>query len=247
MAVRPAINWQWGSLVFGVEGDVAATDWDGSDGKFWIPKDKATFNSDILATVRGRAGYADDNLLFYVTAGLAYLDADLTLKEDGQTSGTKDLATLGGAAGVGMEWGITEALSAKAEGLLLFFDEKERLRNFGNQSGDPGDESDFVALDDAFVFRLGLNYRFLPFGTTPYGSGEHTAARGLAAAEDDASGGGGRRRMARRDGGGAEEDNPLSAFSLSGVINRAMLVWDDGSQMAVNSVDNAQDSSNHRA
>ena len=168
---QAGINWQWGSLVFGVEGDVAATDWDGSDGKFWIPKDKATFNGDILATLRGRAGYADDNLLFYVTAGLAYLDADLTLKEDGQTSGTKDLATLGGAAGVGMEWGITEVLSAKAEGLFLFFNEEQSLRNFGNQSGDPGDAADFVNLDDAFVFRLGLNYRFLPFGTSAYDHG----------------------------------------------------------------------------
>ena len=104
---QAGFNWQWGSLVFGVEGDVAATDWGGSDSKFWIPQDKARFHSDLLATVRGRAGYADDNLLFYVTAGLAYLDADLTLKEDGQTSGSKDLSTIGGAAGLGMEWGIT--------------------------------------------------------------------------------------------------------------------------------------------
>ena len=242
---QAGFNWQWGSLVFGVEGDVAATDWDGSDSKFWIPKDKATFNNDILATLRGRAGYADDNLLFYITAGLAYLDADLTLKEDGQRSGTKDLATLGGAAGVGMEWGITEALSAKAEGLFLFFNEQESLRDFGNQSGDPGDEADFVSLDDAFVFRLGLNYRFLPFATSPYGGG-YTAARGLAAAEDEEPDGGSEEN-GKDEGGGngsAEEDNPLSAWSLSGVVNRAMLVWDDGSQVAVNSVDNAQDSSN---
>ena len=112
--------------------------------------------------------------------------------------------------------GSREALSAKAEGLFLFFNEQESLRNFGNQSGDPGDEADFVSLDDAFVFRLGLNYRFLPFGTSPYDSG-YTAARGLAAAEDEEPGGGSEENGKDEGGGngGAEEDNPLSAWSLS--------------------------------
>jgi hypothetical protein len=35
---QAGFNWQWGPLVLGVEGDVAAVDWDGSDSKFWIPQ-----------------------------------------------------------------------------------------------------------------------------------------------------------------------------------------------------------------
>ena len=249
---QAGFNWQWGSLVFGVEGDVAATDWGGSDSKFWIPQDKARFHSDLLATVRGRAGYADDNLLFYVTAGLAYLDADLTLKEDGETTGSKDLSTIGGAAGLGMEWGITQALSAKAEGLFLFFNEQQSLRNFGNQSGDPGDAADFAYLDDAFVFRLGLNYRFLPFGSSAYDHGNYTAARGLAAGSSSGDHGGGSDEEGdnqgdnegdNKGGDNSKEDSGGSGWSFGGIINRALLVWDDGSQVAVNSIDNPQDSS----
>ena len=54
---QAGFNWQWGSLVFGVEGDVAATDWDGSDSKFWIPKDKATVSTATSSRpcVAGRA------------------------------------------------------------------------------------------------------------------------------------------------------------------------------------------------
>ena len=104
--------------------------------------------------------------------------------------------------------------------------------------------SDFVALDDAFVFRLGLNYRFLPFATSPYGGG-YTAARGLAAAEDEESDGGaeenGKDEWRQWRGGGGQSLERVVALGRYQPRNAGV---DDGSQMAVNSVDNAEDFSN---
>ena len=156
------VNWQFGSYVLGIEGDVAAVDWDHSPSKFWIPEDTMTLDTDLLATMRARAGYADDNLLFYVTGGAAWLTADLSLDEKSEDAkfGPKDMSVFGGVAGLGMEWGITDALSVKTEGLVMFFNEFDSLEKFG-ENGEPGD---FVSLDDAFVFRLGVNWRLVPFG-----------------------------------------------------------------------------------
>ncbi len=158
---QAGVNWQVGSYVVGVEGDVAAVDWDHSASKFWIPEDKMAFDTDLLATIRGRVGYADDNLLFYVTGGVAFLDAELSLdeKSEGAHFGPKDMSTWGGVAGLGMEWGITQSLSAKTEGLFMSFHDFDSLENFGD-NGDPGD---FVSLDDAFIVRFGLNWRLMPF------------------------------------------------------------------------------------
>ena len=97
------------------------------------------FNSDYLATARARVGYADDNLLFYATAGLAFVDAELDNTANARLSSTRrgrprqlidtrprkgeGCQPSGGAAGLGMEWGITQNLSAKVDGLFLFFDD----------------------------------------------------------------------------------------------------------------------------
>ena len=90
-----------------------------------------------------------------------WLTADLSLDEKSEDAkfGPKDMSVFGGVAGLGMEWGITDALSVKTEGLVMFFNEFDSLEKFG-ENGEPGD---FVSLDDAFVFRLGVNWRLLPF------------------------------------------------------------------------------------
>jgi hypothetical protein len=198
--------------------------------------------------MRGRAGYADDNLLFYVTAGLAYLDADLSLREDGQTSGSKDLSTIGGAAGLGMEWGITEALSAKAEGLFLFFNEQESLRNFGNQSGDPGTRpissistmpscsasastivsfhSSRAAIATTLTRQRGVSRRARRATTAEARTRTTIATRATTRRATIP-----KRTMAAADG--------RSAASSTAPCS----VWDDGSQVAVDSIDNPQDNS----
>ena len=100
-------NWQTGPWVFGVEGDFQAT---GASDTFAPWK----FSNPWFGTVRGRAGYAFNNVLFYGTAGLAFGE----LK--GETFGLSETHTNAGwTAGVGAEFGLAPNWSAKIEYLYV--------------------------------------------------------------------------------------------------------------------------------
>lgn len=76
-----------------------------------------TVSSDWVATLRGRAGYAFDNLLVYGTAGLAFGNQRLSASEyDHAPQGTGDGSSSASASGVKAGWaaggGIDYALSA---------------------------------------------------------------------------------------------------------------------------------------
>jgi len=88
-------NWQGGSWVFGLEGDLQAT---GADDTFAPWK----FSNPWFGTVRGRAGYAFNNILFYGTAGLAF--GELRGLTFGSFSDSHTNA--GWTAGVGAEFGL---------------------------------------------------------------------------------------------------------------------------------------------
>jgi outer membrane immunogenic protein len=149
------VNWQRHSMVLGVEGDVSAVDWAGKKAEFANPGQSMSFDSDVLATLRGRVGWAQDDLLFYVTGGLAFATAELDNTHN-QGGKTKNLDTFGGAAGLGMEWGVTRNFSVKTEGLFLALDKNTSIEDIGSE-GDPGD---FFLLDDGFVARIGANWQF---------------------------------------------------------------------------------------
>src|SRR5437016_11187368 len=96
-------NWQGGSWVFGLEGDLQAT---GADDTFAPWK----FSNPWFGTVRGRVGYTVSNVLFYGTAGLAFGGLR------GETFGRSETHTSAGwTAGVGAEVGFAPHWSAKIE------------------------------------------------------------------------------------------------------------------------------------
>src|SRR6478736_6191605 len=98
---------QTGPWVFGVEGDLQAT---GASDTFAPWK----FSNPWFGTVRGRAGYAFNNILFYGTAGLAFGELR------GETFGLSEShATVGWTAGVGAEFGFAPNWSAKIEYLYV--------------------------------------------------------------------------------------------------------------------------------
>ena len=83
------------------------------------------------------------------------MDAELdNTSNDGGRS--RNLDTVGGVAGLGMEWGVTSNFSLKVEGDFLFFDDDTRIANLGTE----GDAGDFFRVDDGFVARMGANWRF---------------------------------------------------------------------------------------
>jgi outer membrane immunogenic protein len=105
--VQAGYNWQTGQLVFGVEGDIQAT---GADDTFAPWK----FSNPWFGTLRGRAGYAFSNILFYGTAGLAFGELR------GETFGLSESHTNAGwTAGVGAEFGFAQNWSAKIEYLYV--------------------------------------------------------------------------------------------------------------------------------
>jgi outer membrane immunogenic protein len=100
-------NWQTGPWVFGVEGDLQAT---GASDTFAPWK----FSNPWFGTVRGRAGYAFSNILFYGTAGLAFGELQ------GQTFGlTESHTNAGWTVGLGAEFGFARNWSAKVEYLYV--------------------------------------------------------------------------------------------------------------------------------
>ncbi|MBH5371263.1 outer membrane protein [Bradyrhizobium glycinis] len=69
-------NWQTGNVVFGIEADGAWADVSDS-----VTAGVLTTSSkiDAMGTVRGRIGYAVNNVLFYGTGGYAWVDNKITL------------------------------------------------------------------------------------------------------------------------------------------------------------------------
>jgi opacity protein-like surface antigen len=136
-------------------------------------------DADWLATVRPRIGYTLGNWLFYATGGLALTK----LKEDFlYTDGAAGIGTgfwqgaridnlkVGSAVGAGIEVGVTNSLSLKAEYLHVNFgnsDAPQTLNNIAMFA--PGRTQNFTEAGDfsADIFRLALNYRFGGYDPAP--------------------------------------------------------------------------------
>jgi outer membrane immunogenic protein len=134
--VQAGYNWQNGPWVFGVEGDIQAS---GAEQTFAPWK----FSNPWFGTLRGRAGYALNNVLFYGTGGLAF--GELRANTFGLTESNTNA---GWTLGVGAEMGFAPNWSAKVE--YLYVD----LNN-----------SNFVVTGASNGYRFGLiragvNYHF---------------------------------------------------------------------------------------
>ena len=136
--VQAGYNWQNGQWVFGLEGDIQAT---GAEETFAPWK----FSNPWFGTVRGRAGYALNNVLLFGTGGIAFGELRAT------TFGVSESHTNAGwtlGAGAEIQMGFAPNWSAKVE--YLYVD----LAN-----------SNFVitGASNGYRFgliRAGLNYRF---------------------------------------------------------------------------------------
>ena len=87
-------NWQSGQFVFGGEADIQIS---GADDTFAPYK----FSNPWFGTVRGRAGYAINNILFYGTFGLAYgdLKAEIAGLDESKTFSSAGRAALAWKSG----------------------------------------------------------------------------------------------------------------------------------------------------
>jgi outer membrane immunogenic protein len=138
--IQGGYNWQTGQTgpwVFGVEGDIHAT---GAEDTFAPWK----FSNPWFGTLRGRAGYAFNNVLFYGTGGLAF--GELRAETFGLS---ESHTTAGWTAGVGAEFGLAPTnWSAKIEYLYV---------DLANEN------FTITGLSNGYRFgllRAGVNYRF---------------------------------------------------------------------------------------
>ncbi|MBW8854370.1 MAG: porin family protein, partial [Bradyrhizobium sp.] len=96
-----------------------------------------------FATMRGRAGYAMNNVLFYVTGGLAYGGGRVDFAGVSESQNH-----FGWTFGGGVEVGLTPTWSAKAEYLYVRLEDRSYV---------------LTGINNGFssnLFRLGVNYRF---------------------------------------------------------------------------------------
>ena len=106
-------NWQTGNVVFGLEADGA---WADVSASATDPLTGITIKSktDALGTVRGRVGYAVNNVLFYGTGGYAWIDNKISLSALGVTLSDSKFHS-GWTVGAGVEAFIAPQWSIKGE------------------------------------------------------------------------------------------------------------------------------------
>jgi outer membrane immunogenic protein len=186
--VQGGYNWQINQLVLGIEADISFTDWGHSSSVFnsddvldlgglgGLDPDEYAFGRasadiDFLASVRGRLGFAMNNLLVYGTGGIAWADADASARMvvyDSSTdietewTGKRSFNDICFVVGAGMGWMIIpQTFSVGVEGLYYFFDKSKTLID-DTIDYDDGvlDVRATATLDDAWVIRARADFHF---------------------------------------------------------------------------------------
>jgi outer membrane immunogenic protein len=112
-----------------------------------------------------------DNLLLYVTGGLAFANVDrswtLQNDDDDEVKSFKSSETrFGWAAGFGAEWALTDRITIKSETLWLRFDDDSftAFNNNDNHNNHKDNDEErgarFDLQDNLFVARIGMNFKF---------------------------------------------------------------------------------------
>ncbi|WP_454916275.1 outer membrane protein [Xanthobacter sediminis] len=164
IGTQAGYNYQVGAYVLGIEGEFGSGLQLSRARCLGNWQSVCVADTDVLATVAGRLGYAFDNVLLYGKAGAAFANTSMTvsgLAYSGQYTGSSLKA--GWTVGGGLEVGLTPQLSAKAEYAYLDFGSAdEGLRNgLGAASSSVSQSAQMV--------KLGLNWR--PWGAPLPGTG----------------------------------------------------------------------------
>lgn len=124
-------NWQTGNVVFGLEADGAWADVSASATVpvIGVPV-TTTIRTDAMGTVRGRIGYAVNQVLFYGTGGYAWIDNKISVSAVGVTvSDTKWHS--GWTVGAGVEAFFAPQWSVKGEYLYRSLGSENYFSNLG--------------------------------------------------------------------------------------------------------------------
>ncbi|GGF88459.1 membrane protein [Azorhizobium oxalatiphilum] len=151
--LQAGYNYQFANnVVLGIEADIDWTGVGGSNGIFTGPlvgtNSVAGGELDYFGTIRARVGYAFDRWLPYVTGGAAWGKID-----NGTFYGFDNSSTnWGWTIGAGVEYAITNNLTAKLEYLYVDLD--------GNTLTNPFNLSTVSTSFDMSVVKAGVNWKF---------------------------------------------------------------------------------------
>lgn len=150
-------NWQFGGpLVLGIEADIQGGHI--NDSGISSGGRGTAYDLNWFGTVRGRAGYAIDRSLFYVTGGFAYGDLNKRTFAGVPTDFTFNGTATGYVLGGGWEYAFAPNWSAKLEYQYLNLGHHDMVDPTGVNYATTRDLNN---PNDAFhTIRLGINYRF---------------------------------------------------------------------------------------
>jgi outer membrane immunogenic protein len=167
--VQGGYNWQARCTLFGIEADYQWTDIDHDfvrTGPFGLFTLSGSVSLESFGTVRARTGVIVDNLLLYVTGGLAYANTERSVVVTDNVLGISEAfadekTRWGWTMGFGTEWQFAFApnLSLKSEVLYARFETAERTHTCVVLCAVPTPFR-FEHDSEAWVTRIGLNYRF---------------------------------------------------------------------------------------
>jgi len=151
------VNYQTGAFVFGLEGDLDYSGINtGTTSTACAVSGNCQTGNNWLSTVRARAGYAVNNVLFYGTAGGAFANMQTTL-----SGVTTSRIQPGWTLGAGIEWAFFNNWTAKFEYLFVGLNTVNAncatavcIANNGGASVPLS-----VSLSENLV-RAGINYKF---------------------------------------------------------------------------------------
>jgi outer membrane immunogenic protein len=144
-------------LVLGVEGDLTWFDSDEEERLDGAEGLDIKSEVNFLGTIRGRAGYAVDRTLFYLTGGVAYADTKHSWDDDG---GSVDMPLKkvhlkwGYVLGAGIEHAWTDDLLVRIEGFYIDLGSKSRDVDTGQ-----GERDSFDVGQELLLGRIGLSLK----------------------------------------------------------------------------------------
>jgi len=163
-------NWQYGHAVFGLEADMQYTSLNRTTtiepGIAGLGGPSPVLNDQVkwLATLRGRSGLAVDNVLIYLTGGLAAAQTIHTFSipvNDPDDAFNINKTKVGWTVGVGLEYMLWSNWTVKSE--ILYADLGTSSTTFNDIDGScffaPA-SCRFDARDTMWIGRLGVNYKF---------------------------------------------------------------------------------------
>lgn len=169
--VQAGYHWQKNALVWGVVTDFQASGMREESGfasvapapPFVTGTTTLDRKIDWFGTLRGKAGWAAQNWLFYGTAGLAYghIKENLTFTSSGipSASGSNDYTKVGWTVGAGLEYGW-DKWSVGVEYLYIDLGRTDATMTFAGYFGAGGDSVTVSSRNNLNIVRALVNYRF---------------------------------------------------------------------------------------